>query len=64
MQKDHTRTSEFGGLGSVTLSQLAFSRESDPIFAWEKSQWDNTVITKNHDDLELKSTPSARLVLE
>ena len=28
--------------GSVTLSQLAFPRESNPNFAWEKSHWDST----------------------
>ena len=31
-------------LGSATLSQLAFSRESDPNFPWEKSHWGNTVV--------------------
>ena len=31
-------------LGSVTLSQLAFPGESNPIFQWEKSHWDNTVV--------------------
>ena len=34
------------GLGSATLSQLAFSGESNPNFPWEKSQWDNTVLKK------------------
>ena len=33
-------------LGSTTLSQLTFPRESDPNFPWEKSQWDNTVLTQ------------------
>ena len=50
--------SEFGGvygdtktrslhrrLGSATLSQMAFPRESNPSFSWEKSEWDNTVVT-------------------
>ena len=31
-------------LGSATLSQLAFHGESKPIFPWEKSHWDNTVV--------------------
>ena len=30
-------------LGSVTLPQLAFPRESNPNFPWEKSQWDRTI---------------------
>ena len=34
------------GLGSATLSQLAFPRESNPNFPWEKSPWDNTVVKK------------------
>ena len=29
------------------LSQLAFLREGDPNFPWEKSQWDNTVVKKS-----------------
>ena len=31
-------------LGSATLSQLALPGESDPIFPWEKSHWNNTVV--------------------
>ena len=31
-------------LGSATLSQLAFPRESNPNFPWEKSHWDNTAV--------------------
>ena len=34
------------GLGSATVSQLAFSGESKPNFPWEKSQWDSTVVKK------------------
>ena len=33
-------------LGSATLSQLAFSGESDPNFPWETSQWDSTVVER------------------
>ena len=33
-------------LGSATLSQLAFPGESNTNFAWEKFQWDNTVVKK------------------
>ena len=32
------------GMGSTTLSQLAFLREGNPNFPWEKSYWDNTVV--------------------
>ena len=32
-------------LGNATLSQLAFSEKSNPNFPWEKSHWDNTVVT-------------------
>ena len=36
------------GLGSATLSQLAFPREGKPNFPWKKSHWDNTLVkTKN-----------------
>ena len=28
------------------MLQLAFPRESNPNFPWEKSQWDNTVVKK------------------
>ena len=31
---------------SATLSHLVFPGESNPNFPWEKSQWDNTVVTK------------------
>ena len=31
-------------LSSATLSQLAFHGESNPIFPWETSYWDNTVV--------------------
>ena len=31
-------------LDSLTLLQLAFPRESNPYFPWEKSHWDNTVV--------------------
>ena len=34
-------------LGSATLSQLAFPRESNPNFPWEKSHWDNTAVKSN-----------------
>ena len=34
-------------LGSVTLSQLAFLRESNLYFPWGKSQLDDTVVKKN-----------------
>ena len=34
------------GLGSATRSQLAFPREDNPNFPWEKSHWDNTVVKK------------------
>ena len=37
------------GLGSATLSQLAFPREGNPNFPWEKSPWDNTVVKKKLD---------------
>ena len=33
-------------LGSATLSQLAFPGEGNPNFPWEKSHWDDTVVTK------------------
>ena len=33
-------------LGSATLSQLAFPRESNLNFPWEKSHLDNTVVKK------------------
>ena len=33
-------------LGSTTLSQLAFTRESNPNCPWGKSHWDNTVVKK------------------
>ena len=33
-------------LGSATLLQLAFPRESNPNFLWEKSNRDNTVVKK------------------
>ena len=58
--------SEFGGLwkhektqharyndlrfGSATLLQLAFLRESDPNFPWEKSYWDSNVYKYNFAD--------------
>ena len=32
-------------LGSATLSQPVFPEEGNPIFPWEKSHWDNTVVT-------------------
>ena len=32
------------GLGSATLSQLAFPWESNPNFRWEKSHWGNTLV--------------------
>ena len=35
-----------GRLGSMTLSQLAFPREGNPNFPWEKSHWDNTVVKR------------------
>ena len=35
-------------LGSATRSQLAFPRESNLNFPWEKSQWDNIVVKKQH----------------
>ena len=48
--------SEFGGLGSATLSQLAFPEEGSPNFPWEKSHWDNTVVKKNrHMNLRVLS---------
>ena len=31
-------------LGDTTLSQLAFPRESDPTFLWEKFWWNNEVV--------------------
>ena len=31
-------------LGSATLSQLAFPREGNPDYPWEKSHWDSTVV--------------------
>ena len=34
------------GLGSATLSQLAFPGENNPNFPWEKFHWDNTVVKK------------------
>ena len=35
-----------GRLGNMALeSQLASSDKSNPNFPWEKSQWDNTVVT-------------------
>ena len=30
-------------MGSPTLSQLAFPREGNPKFLWQKSHWDTTV---------------------
>ena len=33
-------------LGSATLSQLAFPRESNPNFSWEKSHWDSKKFKK------------------
>ena len=33
-------------LGSATLSQVAFPRENNPDFPWEKSQWDNAAVKK------------------
>ena len=39
-------------VGWVTrLLQLAFTRESNPNFPWEKSQWDNTVVKKKKKKL-------------
>ena len=35
------------GLKSATLSQLAFSEESNPNFQWKQSQWDNTIMEIN-----------------
>ena len=31
-------------LGSATLSQLAFHRESNPNFSWNESQWNNRAV--------------------
>ena len=36
-------------LGSMTLLQQSFLRESDPIFPREKSQWDNTIVKKEEE---------------
>ena len=33
-------------LGSATLFELAFPRQSNPNFPWEKFQWDNTAVQK------------------
>ena len=44
------------GLGSVTLSQLAFQGESTPNFPWEKSHWDNTVVESIKKKKELITT--------
>ena len=33
-------------LGSATLSQLAFTGDSNPNFLWKKSRWDNTFVKK------------------
>ena len=41
-------------LGGATLSQLAFPEESNPIFPWEKSQWNNTVV-KSKSKKKVKS---------
>ena len=32
------------GLGSATLSQMAFHRESNTNILWEKTHWDNAVV--------------------
>ena len=40
-------------LGNATLSELAFSEESDQNLPWEKSQWDNTVV-KNKTNKKIK----------
>ena len=32
------------GLGSTTLSQLAFQGEGNPNFPWEISHWNNTIV--------------------
>ena len=45
MDYENTKTpSMHSELGSATLSQLAFPRESNPNFPREKSHWDDTVV--------------------
>ena len=41
--------------GRATLSQLAFPREGNLNFPWEKSHWDNTVVKKKDvlDDMSV-----------
>ena len=41
-------------LGGATLSQLAFTGESNPNSPWAKSQWDTTVITNKKKDKKKK----------
>ena len=42
-------------LGSATLSQLAFPREGNPNFLWEKSHWDNIVEKNVKEKIFLKN---------
>ena len=46
-------------LGSMTLSQLAFPRDSKLNIPWEKSQWDNTIVKKNREKKKGSATLSA-----
>ena len=42
-------------LGGATLSQLAFTGESNPNSPWAKSQWDTTVITNKKKKTKKKT---------
>ena len=41
-------------LGSTTLLQLAFPREGNLNFPWQKSPWDNTVVKSNPKNSKAK----------
>ena len=56
MNYENIKTPSMHRLDSATLSQLAFPGESNPIFPWEKSQWDNTVIQKKKKKKTNKQT--------
>ena len=49
-------------LGSATLSQLAFPEESNPIFPWEKSYWDNTVVKRLNKETNNNDKKTFRLL--
>ena len=54
-----------GILGIATLSQLAFPRESNLNFQWEKSVWNNTGKKKKKEEEALcASTKLVRIILD